>query len=78
VTHLTFAYRTFQESFSTLKPGSPWTTRLSSAGLVYLHFGQKILAQVLATTEDSELVQETYKKVYEGFVEEIVNSFFKT
>lgn len=63
--------RAFQESFSTLKPGFPWVTRLSSAGLVYVHFGQEIIAQVLDMPVESELVQEIYKKVYEGFVEEI-------
>ncbi len=47
-------------------------TRLSSAGLVYVHFGEEILAQVLEMPVDSELVQQTYKKVYEGFIEEIV------
>lgn len=55
-----------------MKPGFPWVTRLSSAGLVYVHFGEEILAQVLEMPVDSELVQQTYKKVYEGFIEEIV------
>ncbi len=68
-----FSNRAFQESFSTLKPGFPWVTRLSSAGLVYVHFGQEIIAQVLNMPVDSELVQETYKRVYEGFIEEIVS-----
>ena len=45
---------------------------MSSAGLVYVHFGQDIVAQVLQLPVDSEVVQETYKKVYEGFIEEIV------
>lgn len=65
--------RSFQESFSTLKPGFPWVTRLSSAGLVYVHFGQEIISQVLNMPVDSKLVQETYKRVYEGFIEEIVS-----
>ncbi|KZS21034.1 UPF0160 protein MYG1, mitochondrial [Daphnia magna] len=63
--------RAFQESFSSLKPGFPWVTRLSSAGLVYVHFGQEIISQLLAISIESELVQETYKRVYEGFIEEI-------
>ena len=69
--------RAFQESFSTLKPGFPWVTRLSSAGLVYVHFGQEIIAQVLDMPIESKLVQEIYKKVYEGFVEEIVSFCFE-
>ncbi|XP_057375722.1 MYG1 exonuclease-like [Daphnia carinata] len=63
--------RVFQESFSSLKPGFPWVTRLSSAGLVYVHFGQEIVSQLLGIPIESELVQETYKRVYEGFIEEI-------
>jgi len=63
--------RTFQESFSSLKSGYPWTTRLSSAGLVYLHFGQEILSHVMNMPVDSELVRETFHKVYEGFIEEV-------
>lgn len=63
--------RTFQESFSTIKPAYPFVTRLSSAGLVYLHFGEEILSHVMEKPKDSELVQETYKKVYGGFIEEI-------
>lgn len=49
---------------------------MSSAGLVYVHFGQEILSQILGTPIDSELVQETYKKVYESFIEEIVMLLF--
>ena len=64
-------FRTFQESFSSLKLGHPWTTRLSSAGLIYVHFGLEILSQVLKMPADSELVSETFSKVYDGFIEEI-------
>ena len=39
--------------------------------MVYLHFGQKILAHLLKTDENSELVQQTFSKVYENFIEEI-------
>jgi len=63
--------RTFQESFSSLRPGYPWITRLSSAGLVYVHFGLEILSQVLEMPVDSEIVSETFSKVYDGFIEEI-------
>ena len=70
--YLIIFFRTFQESFSTIKPEFPFVTRLSSAGLVYLHFGEKILSQVMTMPKDSELVQQTYKKVYQGFIEEIV------
>ena len=39
---------------------------------MYLHFGEEILSHVMEKPKDSELVQETYKKVYGGFIEEIV------
>jgi hypothetical protein len=39
---------------------------------VYLHFGEEILSHIMEKPRDSELVQETYKKVYSGFIEEIV------
>jgi uncharacterized UPF0160 family protein len=44
---------------------------------VYVHFGQEIIAQVLDMPIESELVQEIYKKVYEGFIEEIVSFCFE-
>lgn len=68
-------YRPFQETFSSLRPGFPWTTRLSSAGLVYAHFGEEVLANLLGMPKDSEVVIETFKKVYENFIEEMVSKF---
>ena len=48
-----------------------WDTKLSSAGLVYLHFGRRILQQLLETAEDNPLIEILYDKVYENFIEEI-------
>jgi len=45
-------------------------TRLSSAGLIYKHFGREIVATLLATT-DSAVVERIYQKVYDNFVEAI-------
>merc|ERR1719351_615537 len=47
-----------------------WVTKLSSAGLVYAHFGKNIISQVVGT-KDETLVQKIYDKVYEKFMEEI-------
>jgi uncharacterized UPF0160 family protein len=63
--------RTFVESMSTLDPKKPWTTRLSSAGLVYAHFGKQILSQVFNKPSDHRLVQDLFDSVYENLLEEI-------
>ncbi|CAO2600655.1 MYG1 exonuclease [Lemmus lemmus] len=54
--------RTFTETMSSLCPGKPWQTKLSSAGLVYLHFGHKLLAQLLGTSEEDSVVDTLYDK----------------
>lgn len=56
-----------QRTFATTFPGRP--TKLSSAGLVYLHFGREIIARRLAQAEDSEQVGRVWRKMYESFVE---------
>ncbi|KAJ6783961.1 hypothetical protein PWT90_05660 [Aphanocladium album] len=69
-------YDHHQRGFATTFPGRP--TKLSSAGLVFLHFGPAIIAQRLAAaaaaktegvTEDSPEVRMLHKKIYESFVE---------
>ncbi|XP_043302272.1 MYG1 exonuclease isoform X1 [Cervus canadensis] len=63
--------RSFTETMSSLSPGKPWQTKLSSAGLIYLHFGHKLLAQLLGTSEEDGMVGTLYDKMYENFVEEV-------
>ncbi|XP_068777235.1 MYG1 exonuclease isoform X2 [Struthio camelus] len=63
--------RSFTQSMQCLRPDKPWTTKLSSAGLVYCHFGSQILAGLLELPEDSPVVTMLYDKLYENFVEEI-------
>lgn len=67
-------YDHHQRGFATTFPGR--STRLSSAGLVFLHFGRAIVAQRLgqgqglaAADEDSPDVALLHGKLYEGFVE---------
>lgn len=55
----------------TLKPNKPWVTKLSSAGLVYLHFGQRVISQILKTKEEDDVTCKIYDKIYENFVQEI-------
>lgn len=61
-----------QRGFATVFPGRP--TKLSSAGLVYLHFGREIVERRLARDgasgpADGELAGLLWRKIYEGFVE---------
>uniref|UniRef100_A0A8D0GP61 MYG1 exonuclease n=1 Tax=Sphenodon punctatus TaxID=8508 RepID=A0A8D0GP61_SPHPU len=63
--------RSFAESMHSLKPEKPWRTKLSSAGLVYFHFGSQILAELLDLEEEDGMVQLLYDKLYENFVQEI-------
>ncbi|XP_010902804.2 UPF0160 protein MYG1, mitochondrial isoform X1 [Esox lucius] len=63
--------RTFSETFHTLCPEKPWVTKLSSAGLIYLHFGRRVLAQITSLKEDDRQLEVLYDKLYENFVEEV-------
>lgn len=56
---------------NTLSPGKPWVTKLSSAGLIYLHFGHRVISQVLKTKEDDDVTHNIYDKIYENFIQEI-------
>ncbi|KAL2115547.1 hypothetical protein VTJ04DRAFT_9802 [Mycothermus thermophilus] len=60
-------YDHHQRTFNTTFPGRP--TKLSSAGLVYLHFGRGIVARKLAQPEESETVGLVWNKLYESFIE---------
>ena len=56
---------------NTLNDKFKWVTKLSSAGLVYFHFGHRIIAYLINSEADAPIVQILYDKVYENFVEEI-------
>jgi uncharacterized UPF0160 family protein len=60
-------YDHHQRTFATTFPGRP--TKLSSAGLVYLHFGRAIIAQKLGKVEESPEVGMVWNKIYESFIE---------
>lgn len=62
-------YDHHQRGFDTTFPGRK--TKLSSAGLVFLHFGRAIIAQRLGegVSEDSAEVTLLYNKIYESFIE---------
>lgn len=56
---------------NSLKPEKKWKTKLSSAGLVYCHFGKDIVARILDTDVSDAITETIYDKVYDNFVEEI-------
>ena len=60
-------YDHHQRTFDTTFPARP--TKLSSAGLVYLHFGKAIIAQRTGLNEDSTEVETLWHKIYEEFIE---------
>lgn len=55
--------RGFEEVF-----GNGFVTKLSSAGLVYKHFGKEIISEITGVTKTQDL-ELLYKKVYGEFVE---------
>lgn len=63
--------RSFSESMHSLCPAKKWITKLSSAGLVYCHFGHDVIAELTGRPADDRVVDKLYDKVYENFVEEV-------
>ncbi|KAI0681814.1 GAMM1 protein [Cytidiella melzeri] len=51
--------------------GHGFDTKLSSAGLVYKHFGREIIARSLKTTLDDQRVDVLWLKLYKEFIEAI-------
>ncbi|XP_037088445.1 MYG1 exonuclease-like [Pollicipes pollicipes] len=63
--------KSFSESMRSLTAGAkPWVTRLSSAGLIFHHFGRDVLDTQLgpAASEHREVV---FDRLYQTFMEEI-------
>lgn len=62
--------KSFDHSMSTLSGELDGTVRLSSAGLVYHHFGKQVLQRILDST-DEDLIKYVYKRIYNSIVQEI-------
>lgn len=63
-----------------LDPRKPFTIKLSCAGLVYHHYGRRIIKQILSSTpnfqlspefDDNEQIETLFDVIYENFVSEI-------
>ncbi|XP_065183012.1 MYG1 exonuclease-like [Sycon ciliatum] len=63
--------RSFNYSMNSLCSDFRFVTKLSSAGLIYFHFGRRVLAQVLNVPEDNPALPVMFLKVYENFMEEV-------
>ncbi len=68
--------RSFTDTFHSLQPDKPWTIKLSSAGLIYVHYGREIIKELLKKEEMDEkvkdhLVEILFDKLYDKFVQEI-------
>ncbi|KAF3914732.1 hypothetical protein AA313_de0208819 [Arthrobotrys entomopaga] len=64
--HFDHHQRSFTETFS-----PKHATKLSSAGLIYKHFGKEIISQYTGAQEDSDTVEILYQKIYTDFIEAI-------
>lgn len=51
--------------------GVGFVTKLSSAGLVYKHFGKQIVADAMGQPSDSPAVETTWLAVYKYFMEAV-------
>lgn len=65
--------RDFKQTASSVinKPGYDWTIKLSSAGLIYCHFGQEIIKQIVPEIVDEKEIEAIFKKVYDTLIQEI-------
>ncbi|XP_037037518.1 MYG1 protein isoform X2 [Bradysia coprophila] len=69
--------KSFVHTFSSLRPEYPNydKVRLSSAGLIYTHFGEEVIREILKKqcdlTIDNHLLGKIFEKVYQGLIQEI-------
>uniref|UniRef100_A0A8R1E1G8 MYG1 protein n=1 Tax=Caenorhabditis japonica TaxID=281687 RepID=A0A8R1E1G8_CAEJA len=62
--------RGFTETMRTLEKLN-FNTKLSSAGLVYAHYGKEVINQILGGSVESDKIDLFYHRLYEQFVEAI-------
>lgn len=60
----------FNLTASSFIPGKPWDIKLSSAGLIYCHYGKSILKQLLEDVNEN-VIESLFYRIYEGFIQEI-------
>ncbi len=69
--------KSFTDTFHSLQPDKHWTIKLSSAGLIYVHYGREILKELLKKEKTidenvkNHLVEILFNKLYDKFVQKI-------
>lgn len=67
----------FKETFSSIRPdfGNTFSKiRLSSAGLIYVHYGEQVIPEILKDLNiqlSEKQIRNIFRKMYTGFVQEI-------
>ena len=62
--------RTFDGTMNSLA-GLKWVTKLSSAGLVYLHMGKDVISELTNLPKTDITVERLYNKIYDRLIEEV-------
>lgn len=63
--------REFTHTMRSLDPNKPWDVKLSSAGLIYFHFGERIFEAILGSPQDPKMMKCMFNYIYEKFIREI-------
>jgi len=70
--------KSFDLTLNSLEPKLDFHTRLSSAGLIYTHFGRDVIKEITGTTttsdddeEKSKNIEILFRKMYKNFIESI-------
>ncbi|CAL8107904.1 unnamed protein product [Calicophoron daubneyi] len=63
--------RGFNLTFKDFFEGSKWDIKLSSAGLIYVHFGQKVISGLVNKDIEDPMVCTLFHKIYSAFLSEI-------
>lgn len=63
---------TFSSTLSSIFPKKTFgNVKLSSAGLIYAHFGHQIISQLMGWPKDDSQTDKLFDKVYDQFIKEI-------
>uniref|UniRef100_A0A914V847 Uncharacterized protein n=1 Tax=Plectus sambesii TaxID=2011161 RepID=A0A914V847_9BILA len=63
--------REFKDTMKSLDILPKFTTKLSSAGLVYAHYGRRVIGVILGVPNEDPCLDVLFEKVYESFIEEV-------
>eukprot|EP00088_Acartia_fossae_P014697 TRINITY_DN1789_c0_g2_i2.p1 TRINITY_DN1789_c0_g2~~TRINITY_DN1789_c0_g2_i2.p1 ORF type:complete len:333 (+),score=41.60 TRINITY_DN1789_c0_g2_i2:42-1040(+) len=63
--------KSFTHTMNSLDPKYKYEIKLSSAGLVYFHFGKEILSTLEEKDTQDPLVETLFTKLYEKFIQEV-------